>query len=257
MIGYVTLGTNDLSNNAKFYDALFELRGVKRMMGDEASGFIAWGEPGGGAGLGLTQPFNKEPASVGNGVMAAIVCESRAQVDALYSAALELGAKDEGKPGERAGPPGFYAAYFRDPDGNKLNAFTMGPDAKRAHLVGYMTMGSSDVARSARFYDALAQELGAVRAWETEDIIVWSAPNGSAFSITKPYDGNAPTVGNGAMVAFECEDAAQVDRVYNRAIALGAKCEGPAGERWPGFYAGYFRDPDGNKLNAFWMNVGG
>jgi predicted lactoylglutathione lyase len=253
MIGYMTLGTNDLARGAKFYDALLELRGVKRLMGGEADGFIAWGEPGGGAGLGLTNPFDKNPATAGNGVMAAIACEDRAQVDAIYNAALALGAQDEGKPGERDGPPGFYAGYFRDLDGNKLNAFTMGPDAKRKHVVGYTTMGTNDIDRSAAFYDAISLELGAGRAWAIPTFIVWSAPGGSAFSITKPFDGAAATVGNGAMVAFECADKAQVDRVYHRAIALGAKCEGPAGERWPGFYAGYFRDPDGNKLNAFWM----
>lgn len=254
MIGYMTLGTNDLANNAKFYDALFELRGVKRLMGSEADGFIAWGEPGGGAGLGLTSPFNKERATVGNGVMAAIACENRAQVDALYNAAIALGGADEGKPGEREGPPGFYAGYFRDFDGNKLNAFTMGPDAKRRHLIGYATMGTNDIARAKSFYDAIAQELGASQVWAIPSSIVWSAPDGSAFDITKPFDGKPATVGNGAMVAFECADRAQVDRVYNRAIALGAQDEGPAGERFPGFYAGYFRDPDCNKLNCFVMS---
>jgi len=253
MIGYVTLGTNDLAKSAKFYDALFDLRGVKRMMGSEEDGFIAWGEPGGGAGLGLTSPFNKERATVGNGVMAAIACERRAQVDALYNAALALGAANEGAPGEREGPPGFYAGYFRDPDGNKLNAFTMGPDGKRAHVVGYVTMGTNDIARAKAFYSAIAEELGAGVVWEIPASVVWSAPNGSAFDITRPFNGEPATVGNGAMVAFQCADTAQVDRVYNRAIALGAKCEGPAGERFPGFYAGYFRDPDGNKLNAFVM----
>jgi predicted lactoylglutathione lyase len=253
MIGYMTLGTNDLPRSAKFYDTILTALGRQRMMGSEADGFIAWGEAGGGAGLGLTKPFDGKPATVGNGVMAALACESARQVDEIYKLALSLGAKNEGPAGPRQGPPGFYAGYFRDLDGNKLNVFTMGPDAKRTHLVGYATMGVADVDRSAAFYDAIAQELGAGRAWESPSFIVWSAPGGSAFSITKPFDGEPATVGNGAMVALECADAARVDRVYNRAMALGAKDEGPAGQRWPGFYAGYFRDPDGNKLNAFAM----
>ena len=252
MIGYVTLGTNDLARGAKFYDAIFEVMGAKRMMGSDEDNFIAWGEPGGGAGLGLTKPFNGEAATAGNGVMAALACESREQVDAIYKLALSLGATDEGQPGRREGPPGFYAGYFRDPDGNKLNAYTMKPSGK-PHLVGYMTMGTNDIDRAKAFYDAIAEELGAAQVWAIPTSIVWSTPGGSAFDITKPFDGNPATVGNGAMVAFECKDTAQVDRVYTRAIALGAKCEGPAGERWPGFYAGYFRDPDGNKLNAFFM----
>jgi predicted lactoylglutathione lyase len=253
MVGYVTLGTNNLVNHAKFYDAIFAVRGVKRMMGDEASGFIAWGEPGAGAGLGLANPFNKEPATVGNGVMAAIACENRTQVDTMYNAAIAAGAKDEGKPGEREGPPGFYAGYFRDPDGNKLNAFTMGPDGKRAHLVGYVTMGANDIARAKVFYDAIAQELGASQVWAIPTSIVWSAPNGSGFDITKPFDGKPATVGNGAMVAFQCKDRAQVDRIHALALSLGARDEGAPGDRGGGFYAAYFRDPDGNKLNAFIM----
>ena len=121
MLGYVTLGTNDLARAAKFYDALAAELGVGRMM--EAESFIAWGAPGGGAGIGLTKPFDGKPATVGNGVMAALAAKDKAQVDRLYNLALSLGAKDEGAPGDRGG--GFYAAYFRDPDGNKLNAFVM------------------------------------------------------------------------------------------------------------------------------------
>ena len=121
MLGYVTLGTNDLTRAAKFYDAIAAELGVGRMMENEQ--FIAWGQPGGSAGIGLTKPFDGKPATVGNGVMAALTAKDRAQVDRIYNLAMSLGAQDEGAPGERA--PGFYAAYFRDPDGNKLNAFAM------------------------------------------------------------------------------------------------------------------------------------
>lgn len=122
MIGYVTLGTNDLQRAAAFYDKIAGALGVKRMMENDT--FIAWGEPGAGAGIGLTKPFDGKPATIGNGVMVALECKDRAQVDALYQLAMSLGAADEGGPGDRGG--GFYAAYFRDPDGNKLNAFVMG-----------------------------------------------------------------------------------------------------------------------------------
>jgi predicted lactoylglutathione lyase len=121
MLGYVTLGTNNLARGAKFYDALGTELGVGRMMENEQ--FIAWGAPGGGAGIGLTNPFDGKPATVGNGVMVALAAKDRAQVDRLYNLAMSLGAQDEGAPGERF--PGFYAAYFRDLDGNKLNAFVM------------------------------------------------------------------------------------------------------------------------------------
>lgn len=127
MIGYVTLGTNDLPRAAQFYDLLAGELGIGRMM--EFDSFIAWGEPGGGAGIGLTKPFDGKAASVGNGVMVALEAKDRAQVVRLYDLALANGGSDEGAPGPRGDPDEhgvlFYAAYFRDPDGNKLNAFTM------------------------------------------------------------------------------------------------------------------------------------
>jgi catechol 2,3-dioxygenase-like lactoylglutathione lyase family enzyme len=122
MIGYVTLGTNDLVRGAKFYDAIAKELGVGRMM--DTATFIAWGKPGGGAGIGLTRPFDGQAATVGNGVMIALEARDKAQVDRIYQLALSLGGKDEGPPGPRG--EGFYAGYFRDPDGNKLNAFVMG-----------------------------------------------------------------------------------------------------------------------------------
>ncbi|HPE47931.1 MAG TPA: VOC family protein [Hyphomonas sp.] len=121
MIGYVTLGTHDLERGAKFYDALCKELGVGRMMENET--FIAWGVPGGGAGIGLTYPWDKNPATVGNGTMVALEAKDRDQVQRLYRIAMVEGGTDEGPPGPRG--EGFYAAYFRDLDGNKLNAFCM------------------------------------------------------------------------------------------------------------------------------------
>ena len=121
MIGYVTLGTNDRDKSAKFYDALCGELGVGRMM--ENDQFIAWGKPGGGAGIGLTRPHDGKAASVGNGVMVALEAKDQAQVQRLYDLALANGGSDEGAPGPRG--EGCYAGYFRDPDGNKLNAFVM------------------------------------------------------------------------------------------------------------------------------------
>jgi catechol 2,3-dioxygenase-like lactoylglutathione lyase family enzyme len=122
MIGYVTLGTSDLARAAKFYDAIAAEMGTGRMMDFDT--FIAWGTPGGGAGIGMTKPFDGNPASVGNGVMVALEAKDKDQVQRLYDIALANGGSDEGAPGPRG--EGFYAGYFRDPDGNKLNAFVMG-----------------------------------------------------------------------------------------------------------------------------------
>jgi predicted lactoylglutathione lyase len=118
MIGYVTLGTNDLQRAAAFYDALLAVIGAKRVM--ENDKFIAWSTASDKPGIALTKPFDGKPATVGNGTMVALGVGSPEIVKALLAKALELGGKDEGAPGERY--DGFYAAYFRDPDGNKLNA---------------------------------------------------------------------------------------------------------------------------------------
>ena len=122
MIGYVTFGTNDIQRAANFYDALLGELGASRFM--EMETFIAWGVGPGQPMLSVIKPFDKSPATVGNGVMVALAVDSTAKVDALHAKALALGGKDEGAPGPRG--DGFYAGYFRDLDGNKLNAFFMG-----------------------------------------------------------------------------------------------------------------------------------
>lgn len=124
MIGYVTLGTNDLDKAAAFYDALLAEIGAKRFMEVE-NYFIAWAVSPTAPALSVTLPFNKEPASTGNGTMVALALENPTQVDTLYNKALELGATDEGPAGPRG--DNFYAGYFRDLDGNKLNFFCMTP----------------------------------------------------------------------------------------------------------------------------------
>ena len=122
MIGYTTLGTNDLDRACAFYDALFSSIGEKRIM--DVDGFVVWGTSLEQPGFSITRPFDGNPATVGNGVMIAILMPSTDAVDAFYAKAIELGAADEGAPGQRG--EGFYAGYFRDLDGNKLNAFYMG-----------------------------------------------------------------------------------------------------------------------------------
>ena len=89
---------------------------------------------------------------------------------------------------------------------------------------------------------------------DTPEFIAWTAtPEGCALSITRPFDGKPATVGNGVMIALAADSKEKVAAIYNKAMELGAKDEGEPGPRGDGFYAGYFRDPDGNKLNAFFM----
>lgn len=127
MIGYATLGTNDLERAKVFYDALLGEIGAKRLM-ELRGGFTMYGTRMDRPMLAVTPPYNGEPASAGNGTMIALQMKSREQVDAIYAKALELGGSCEGGPGLRAPEEmGFYGAYFRDLDGNKLCAFRIGP----------------------------------------------------------------------------------------------------------------------------------
>jgi len=123
MIGYVTLGTNNFDKAAAFYDALFAEIGAGRFM--DAETFIAWSVTPGTPAVSIIKPFDGNPATVGNGVMVALQCDTHEMVDKLHAKALELGGADEGAAGPR-GDGGFYAGYFRDLDGNKFNAFCMG-----------------------------------------------------------------------------------------------------------------------------------
>ena len=121
-------------------------------------------------------------------------------------------------------------------------------------MIGYVTVGTNDLPRAAQFYDAIAAEMGVGRMMDFETFIAWGKPGGAAgVAATKPHDGNVASVGNGVMVALEASDKEQVQRLYDIALSNGGTCEGAPGPRGEGFYAGYFRDPDGNKLNAFVM----
>ncbi len=119
-------------------------------------------------------------------------------------------------------------------------------------MIGYVTLGTNDLPRAAAFYDELLTEVGAKRLWEFPRGIAWGvAPDKPSLCVLTPFDGNPATVGNGVMVALVVNSREKVDRVHAKALELGGKDEGPAGPRGEGFYAGYFRDLDGNKLDVF------
>lgn len=127
MIGYVTIGTNNLDKARAFYGALLGTIGAKELMRLE-SGLTMFGVGFDKPAVCVTKPYDGKAASVGNGMMIALVVDTRAKVDALHAKAMTLGGTDEGKPGLRGdeGPQAFYAAYFRDLDGNKLSVFRVG-----------------------------------------------------------------------------------------------------------------------------------
>ena len=121
-------------------------------------------------------------------------------------------------------------------------------------MIGYVCLGTNDLPRAAKFYDALLSEIAAKRYMEFETFIAWAVGGDMpSLALTKPFNGKQATVGNGVMVALKVDSPAKVDVLYKKAIQLGATDEGPAGPRGDNFYAGYFRDPDGNKLSFFHM----
>jgi catechol 2,3-dioxygenase-like lactoylglutathione lyase family enzyme len=118
MFGYLTIGTNDIERAVEFYDALLGEIGAQRNAKWDTG--ATWSTGPGSLRLMVAKPFDGKPATAGNGSMLAIAVDGPEKVDALHAKALELGGADEGAPGPR-GTRGFYAGYFRDPDGNKLN----------------------------------------------------------------------------------------------------------------------------------------
>ncbi len=121
MLGYATIGTSDMDRAVAFYDALLAEAGAKQLFGMDRIKF--YGTATDQAMLAICIPYDEESHVVGNGQMAAISGGTREGVDKLYAKAIELGATDEGPPGERL--PIFYGAYVRDLDGNKLCFFEM------------------------------------------------------------------------------------------------------------------------------------
>ncbi len=119
-------------------------------------------------------------------------------------------------------------------------------------MLGYVTLGTNDHPKACAFYDELLGSLGHQRLFDDGKLVIWgTSMEEAAVGITTPFDDAEATVGNGVMVAMQMKTEAEVDAFYNKALSLGATDEGAPGKRIEGFYAGYFRDLDGNKLNAF------
>lgn len=121
-------------------------------------------------------------------------------------------------------------------------------------MIGYVTLGTNRYEDAAKFYDDLLAVIDAGRIMEGDSFIAWATgPRSAAISIIKPYDGKDATVGNGVMVAISAGSPEIVNALHAKAMELGGTDEGAPGLRGGNFYAGYFRDLDGNKLNAFCM----
>ncbi len=121
-------------------------------------------------------------------------------------------------------------------------------------MIGYVTVGVSDMARAKEFYSQLFSDMGAKVLLDMGRIaFVGESMKSPMLAVCTPYDGETASCGNGNMVAFPAGSKENVQALYEKALSLGAKCEGEPGQRIPGqFYGAYVRDPDGNKL-AFFM----
>lgn len=118
-------------------------------------------------------------------------------------------------------------------------------------MIGYSTFGTNDLERAKAFYDAVLAPLGGRQVMPMARGVIYGGGEGAAFGITAPHDGQAATAGNGSMIALRAKDTATLQAVYDKAMEMGATCEGPPGPRGPGRQAAYFRDLDGNKLCVF------
>lgn len=122
-------------------------------------------------------------------------------------------------------------------------------------MIAYTTLGTNDLEKSKAFYDQVFGEIGVGVLWSTDSFVGYGVDMiKPMFAICKPHNGEAASSGNGTMISIACPDKDAVHKIYDKAMELGAQDEGAAGPRGDsGFYCGYFRDPDGNKINAFAM----
>lgn len=124
-------------------------------------------------------------------------------------------------------------------------------------MINYITIGTNDLEKAKSFYDGLFGEYNIPRIHDEERFSFYSDGQSPGVMVTKPYDGKPATVGNGIMIALQADSDEKVDAVYNKAIELGASCEGAPGIRGEGVsYGAYFRDPDGNKFAIINLKVG-
>lgn len=120
-------------------------------------------------------------------------------------------------------------------------------------MIGYTTIGATDIGKALAFYDAFLADLGGKRVMELSHGQLYGFAQGPLFGVTKPYDGQAQHRGNGNMIALRCASQEKVNELHAKALSLGGTDEGAPGDRGGGFYGAYFRDLDGNKLCVFTM----
>ncbi|HOZ28897.1 MAG TPA: VOC family protein [Hyphomonadaceae bacterium] len=119
-------------------------------------------------------------------------------------------------------------------------------------MIGYVMLGTNDYARALDFYDKVLAPIGGKRAMDFGTSTAYANGQGAMLAVTQPFNKLSASNGNGTMIALQMPSKEKVHEVYDAAIKNGGADEGPAGPRGDTFYAGYFRDLDGNKLCAFY-----
>ncbi|MGD1869467.1 MAG: VOC family protein [Neomegalonema sp.] len=277
MMMHMTLGSNDLVKAAAFYDSVMPILNHARAP-IKLESFLAYapisgvsaGEPMGQVDatgrlapfLCVCRPYDDRPASCGNGFHIAWRATDKAAVEAFHSAALSHGGSDEGAPGYRTNySADYFAAYVRDPDGNKLQAVfyetgrTAGPGGA---ILSHVTLPFDDLNLGLAFYEPVFATLGISRLRSSEDpgedfAFSRNGAEAPVAFVQRPFDGGPAAHGNGQHVSFFAETSAQVDRFFETALGLGAKDDGPPGVRpdyTQPYYAAYVRDPSGTKVQA-------
>ncbi len=262
MFSHFTLGSNDLARSQRFYDPIMTALDQRLIQASLEDGYLMYApDDGSHPHLFVCQPFDGLPATWSNGFHIAFNAPDQATVEAFHAAALAYGGFDDGAPGLRPHyAPDYFAAYVRDPDGNKLQAVcyldgrTAGPTGD---VISHITLGHSDLQRAGMFYGAVLGALGAQEIPEEGDATSLAFGGGQnelpVVYIQLPFDGRPVTWGNGTHTAFAAPSREAVQQFHAAALAHGGVCEGPPGLRphySEYYYAAYVRDAVGNKLQA-------
>lgn len=262
MFSHFTLGTNDIDRAQKFYSATMAAIGQTLLSASPDKFYLKYGLPDQRyPHLFISEPFDGLPATWSNGYHIAFNAADTHAVDRFHAAALANGGSDDGPPGIRPYyAKDYYAAYVRDPDGNKLQAvcYTKGRSTGlTGDIISHITVGLADLERDRAFYTAVLKVLGIVEIPEEGD--AHSAGYGylglalPIIYLQPPFDGRPATWGNGCHTALAATSREAVDQFHRAAIANGGSDEGEPGLRpqySANYYAAYVRDCLGNKLQA-------
>ena len=262
MLSHVTLGSNDLARSEVFYSALMSILRQELLEASHEHGFLMLGQPDWHhPHLFICRPFDNLPATWSNGFHIAFMAADQEAVDQFHKTALAHGGYDEGGPGLRPMyAPDYYAAYVRDPDGNKLQAVCYLDGRKAAatgDVISHITIGHADFERERSFYSAILAPLGMIELPdEAHDKLAGFGSEGFQTPIVyiqRPFNGRPASFGNGTHAAFSAPSRDAVDRFHAAALAHGGCSEGEPGLRphySANYYGAYIRDQVGNKLQA-------